>query len=173
MIVLDQYLELVRLSQLSIITNILTRQQQDMPVPAGVFCLGLSPQTCHQVEFINCDLSRALLLSRVKTCPGQKTGEETIKWLEGDGTRPSGVSHSSSPGTFHLSPVTAPPYQSALNNSDGCIGWTEIRQTCMNIIKSWTVHQLSFKLHRRIHKSQLSDDYDQVIVCGVLNNTCW
>ena len=70
MIVLDQYLELVRLSQLSIITNILTRQQQDMPVPAGVFCLGLSPQTCHQVEFINCDLSRALLLSRVKTSQG-------------------------------------------------------------------------------------------------------
>ena len=70
MIVLDQYLELVRLSQLSIITNILTRQQQDMPVPAGVFCLGLSPQTCHQVEFINCDLSRALLLSRVRTSQG-------------------------------------------------------------------------------------------------------
>ena len=43
-----------------------TSQQQDMPVPVGVFCLGLSPQTCHQVEFINRDLTRALLVSRVR-----------------------------------------------------------------------------------------------------------
>lgn len=73
-----------------------------MPVPVGVFCLGLSPQTCHQVEFINWDLPPTLLLPGVRLGPGwdkeektgEKTGERTTMWLEGDGRRPSGVSGS-------------------------------------------------------------------------------
>ena len=111
-------MELVRLSQLSIITNILTHVNNKIcqsrwvcsalvSVPRPVTRWNSSTETGHEL----CCCPESGL------CPGETAGgEETVKWLEGDGTRPLGVSRSSSPGTFHLSPLTAHSSQS-LNNS--------------------------------------------------------
>ena len=117
MIVPGQYLELVRLSQLSIITNILTQWHTSTTRYASPsWCVlpwsqspDLSPGGIHQPRL---DTS----FVGVQSQGGNAGGEETVKWLEGDGTRPFGVSRSSSPGTFHLSPATAHSSQS-LNNS--------------------------------------------------------
>ena len=86
-----------------------------MPVPVGVFCLGLCPQICHQVEFINCDSLPTLVLPGVRLGCGEKTLKKTLKVTEGDGRRPS--------CRHHREPFISPRPQlarPAVNNSDVC-----------------------------------------------------
>ena len=184
MIVPGQYLELVRLSLLSKYNYKYLDTVTDVN---NKICL--SQWVCSALVSVPRPVTRwnsSTVIGHQPCCwpqSGLAPGEKTSGWRGMDRSCLVSLTSLSSPGTFHLSPLTAtaPPSQSAVNNSDGCSkAGLKLSKLVWISSKLGFVHQLpaksrqpaaTFKVHRCNHKSELSDDYDQVIVCPV--GRCW